>query len=214
MDHRTCLILTGGDPALLPDRIPDDIDLVVAADAGAHLAEPLGLKIDVLVGDFDSVRPEVVDGAARGGAIIERHPIDKDATDLQLALEAARSRHVGRAIVIGGTALERIDHLLANASVIASPTFADMTVEWWVGPARLIVGRRDITIEGAAGDLVSIIPVGGDAEVTTTGLRWPLLRERLRQGDTRGVANEMLGGTAALAVSAGTAFVIHIRRSR
>ena len=211
MDYRTCLILAGGDPALLPDRLPDDIDLVIAADSGAHLADGLEATIDLMVGDFDSARPEVVELARSRGAVVERHPTDKDATDLELALEAALSRRMGRVIVVGGTSLDRIDHLLANASVMAAPRFADLAVEWWVAASRVIVGRRDVTIEGAPGDPVSIIPVGGDAEVTTSGLRWPLVRERLAQGTTRGVSNEMLTGLATLTVSAGTALIVHTR---
>ncbi|HLA67521.1 MAG TPA: hypothetical protein VJP05_08580, partial [Acidimicrobiia bacterium] len=115
-------------------------------------------------------------------------------------------------IVIGGTSLDRIDHLLANASVIASPRFADLRVEWWVGSSRVLVARGDLAIEGGAGDIVSIIPVGGDVEITTRGLRWPLDHDRLSQGTARGMSNEMRGPTAALTVTAGTALVIHTRR--
>jgi len=207
-----CLILAGGDPAALPDRIPDAVDLVIAADSGVHLAERLGVTVDLIVGDFDSARPDAVGRARQRGASIERHPVDKDATDLELALQAAAARRMSTVIVIGGTSLDRIDHLLANASVIASPRFADLRVEWWLGSSRVLVARGDLAIEGGAGDIVSIIPVGGDVEITTRGLRWPLDHDRLSQGTARGVSNEMRGPTAALAVTAGTALVIHTRR--
>jgi len=212
VDDRLCLILAGGDPAPLPDRLPDEPDLVIAADSGIHLAEELGLTVDVVVGDLDSASPDAIERARRAGAAIERHPEDKDATDLELALHAALERRVERVVIVGGTSLERVDHFLANAAVIASPQFAAIAVEWWLRSSRVIVARAGVAITGSAGDLVSIIPVGGDTQVSTSGLRWPLDRERLTQGSTRGVSNEMLATTAIVEVAAGTALVVHTRR--
>ncbi len=214
MDDRRCLILAGGDPAPLPERALGAFDLVVAADSGVHLAERLGVHVDVVVGDLDSADPDSVERVRAAGAAVERHPADKDATDLELALEAARDRGAGDLVIIGGTSLERVDHLLAAAALIAAPRFASLSIEWWIGPSRVIVARGDVTVEGAVGDLVSIIPVGGDAEVGTWGLRWPLDGERLTQGSTRGVSNEMLEPIAGVGVTAGTALVVHTRRSR
>jgi thiamine pyrophosphokinase len=214
VDDRRCLILAGGDPAPLPDRALGTFDLVVAADSGVDLAERLGVTVDVVVGDLDSADPAAVERARSAGAAVERHPVDKDATDLELALEAARTRGVGEVVIVGGTSLERVDHLLAAAGLIAAPRFARLVIEWWIGPSRVIVARGDVTVEGAAGDLVSVIPVGGDIEVGTWGLRWPLDRERLPQGSTRGVSNEMIEPIAGVGVSAGTALVVHTRRAR
>jgi thiamine pyrophosphokinase len=210
---RLCLILAGGDPALLPDRLPERPGLVIAADSGLHLARPLGVTVDLVVGDLDSADPDAVDEARRAGASVERHPIGKDATDLELALEAAVERGATRVIVVGGTALERVDHLLANAALIAAPRFAGLTPEWWLGSTRVMVAAGDRHFTGAPGEVVSIIPVGGDVQVTTTGLRWPLANERLPQGTTRGVSNEMSGSMASVTVTAGTALVVHTRRS-
>ena len=57
-----------------------------------------------------------------------------------------------------------------------------------------------------------MIPTGGDAEISTAGLRWPLEGALLSQGTTRGVSNEMTGTTATVSVTAGTALVVHTRR--
>jgi len=213
VDDRRCLILAGGDPAPLPDRALGRFDLVVAADSGVDVAERLGVAVDVVVGDLDSADPAAVERARSAGAAVEQHPADKDATDLELALEVARARGTDEIVIVGGTSLERVDHLLAAAGLIAAPRFAGLSVEWWIGPSRVIVARGDVTIDGATGDLVSIIPVGGDVEVGTWGLRWPLDRERLPQGSTRGVSNEMVEPIAGVGVSAGTALVVHTRRT-
>jgi len=44
-----------------------------------------------------------------------------------------------------------------------------------------------------AGTVISLIPWGGGATVSTERLRWPLQREQLHEGSTRGLSNESLG---------------------
>ena len=85
------IVLAGGDPVAtrIRDHLPADAD-VIAADSGLHLAGPLGLTVACVVGDLDSADPAAVDAAVAAGATVERHPVDKDATDLELAIDAAR----------------------------------------------------------------------------------------------------------------------------
>ncbi|MFQ5947659.1 MAG: thiamine diphosphokinase, partial [Acidimicrobiia bacterium] len=87
---KTAVVFAGGDPepASVRSLIPPD-SLVIAADSGLDLVASLDLTVDVVVGDFDSVNPELLQAAVASGARVERHPVDKDATDLELALEAA-----------------------------------------------------------------------------------------------------------------------------
>jgi thiamine pyrophosphokinase len=128
------VVITGGDPverAHLPDLPPGT--RVVAADSGVEQAQALGLAIDLAVGDFDSVAPGALDVAAAAGATVERHPEAKDATDLELALDAARAFGSARIHVLGGHG-GRFDHLLANALVLARPAYADVTITAQMGP--------------------------------------------------------------------------------
>src|ERR1700690_3756339 len=85
---RAAIVLAGGDPVepRLRTFLPDDA-VVVAADSGLHQAELLGLRVDYVVGALDSADPDAVDRARAAGAVVERHPADKDATDLELAFD-------------------------------------------------------------------------------------------------------------------------------
>lgn len=208
MIDQLCVILTGGSGApTIPLPRPD---LVIAADSGLHLAASLGLVVDLVVGDFDSVEPGALATAVAAGAGLESHPADKDATDLDLALEAAAHRGATHTIVVGGAGDDRIDHVLANAGVIAAERHIGVGPEWWVGPARVwpVRGRRTIT--GRAGDTVSIIPMGGDVVVSTIGLRWPLHAEPLGFGASRGVSNRMTADEATVEIHSGVAMVVHL----
>jgi thiamine pyrophosphokinase len=66
-----------------------------------------------------------------------------------------------------------------------------------------------LEINGQAGDTVSLIPIGGDAEgITTHGLEYPLRAETLHLGSTRGISNVLLpqapgAGKASVTLEAG-----------
>ena len=133
----TAIVLAGGDtvdPDVVED-LPDDA-FIVAADSGLDQAMGLGLEVDLLVGDMDSVSPQAL--AAYGEVPTEVHPTDKGHTDLELGLRAAVRMGVDRIIIVGGSG-GRLDHFLANALLVSSVDFAQVDVEWLTGDARLHV---------------------------------------------------------------------------
>jgi thiamine pyrophosphokinase len=207
----TVVVVTGGDPLDGVDlpALPHDA-IVVAADSGVDRAEALGLRVDVAVGDFDSVTRGGLDRAERLGAKVERHPEAKDATDLELALEAALALEPqpDRLIVLGGHG-GRLDHLLANALLLASDALRGVEVVAQMGHARVTVVRHRGELTGEVGDLVTLLPVGGPAcGVATEGLRYPLRDEDLAPGTTRGVSNELVAPTAVVTLRAGVLLAV------
>ncbi len=212
----SAVIIAGGDPidAMVLARLPAEC-FVVAADSGLDEAIRLGLRPQVVIGDMDSVSEISLQGAHDNGAEVVTHPTDKDATDLELALEHVYRRGHRHAILCGGYG-GRISHFLGNALVITAARFAAMRIEWHVGTTSLAVVRPDLPliIEGSPGDLVSLLAPGGSADgVATSGLRWPLAYETLPAGSTRGISNEMLDDRAAISLQAGVLLALHERIS-
>lgn len=200
----------GGPPAVRADRLGPlgDEPLVVAADSGLEGARRLGLAPALVVGDMDSVAAAALAEAEAAGVPVERHPAAKDATDLDLAVEAALARTPRRIVVVTGTG-DRLDHTLAVALSLAGPRLADVPVEAWLGPAHLWVVRDRVTLAGPAGTLVSLLPAHGPARgVTTTGLRYPLADEDLDPGTTRGVSNELATPRATVELRAGVLLAV------
>jgi thiamine pyrophosphokinase len=120
---------------------------VIAADGGAATALELGLRVDELIGDMDSVSAADEARLAGSGGRVERYPEAKDATDLELALAAAASLDPAprRVVVLGGVG-GRLDHLLAGILVLAAPRWAGVDAtgvhtEAWLGPAKVTVVR-------------------------------------------------------------------------
>jgi thiamine pyrophosphokinase len=170
---------------------------VVAADSGLDRARVLGLRVDHVVGDMDSVSPAAL-AAATAAGIAECHPESKDATDLDLAVDAALAGRPRRLVVIGSGG-GRLDHLLAMVSLLAGPRLAGVAVEAALGQARVVVVRSQSRLWARPGELVSLLPVGGPAVgVTTEGLLYPLADEDLPAGSSRGVSNEVTEAPATV----------------
>ena len=200
------LVFAGGDPVDrdVAARLPTGAVTVVAADSGVEQALALGCTVDLVVGDFDSADPAAVEAAVAAGAEVRRYPRAKAQSDLELALHAARELGASRVIVVGGAG-GRLDHLLANLLLLASPSFADVDVEAIVGRARITVIRRETRLSGTPGDLLSLFAVGGPARgVRTAGLQYPLAGEDLLPGSTRGLSNELVEPVATVSIEHGT----------
>jgi thiamine pyrophosphokinase len=183
--------------------------LVIAADSGLDHAERAGITPDLVVGDMDSVSPAALERARTAGQHIELHPTDKDATDLELALDAALSRGHARAVIVGGGG-GRLSHLLGNATLLADERYRQLEIEWWLGSTRVLVARagRPVRIEGSPGALVSLIPLQPAMEITSEGLQWELDADALELGTSRGISNRLVGGAASVTTGTGVLLVV------
>jgi thiamine pyrophosphokinase len=203
------IVFAGGDP-IPPSAVTDlpDGAVVIAADSGLDRARESGFSVDLLVGDLDSISADGRLDAEQRRTPIERHPVYKDATDMELALEAARRQGAKRVIVIGGHG-GRQDHYLANALLLPSPAFADLDIEWRAGRGRLYAVHQALDLTGKVGRSITLLSVGGPAGgVTTSGLRWNLHGEDLQPGSTRGVSNEFLAEEVSITLESGTLLVV------
>jgi thiamine pyrophosphokinase len=200
------VIVAGGEapPAEAARAVPPGAR-VVAADRGVDHAHALGLEVDLVVGDLDSASRTGLAEAEEAGARVERHPTAKDATDLELALDAALELEPepGRIVVLAGVG-SRLDHLLSALLLLGSDRYAATEIDAIVGDARIQVVRGSRDLEGEPGELVSLLPLHGPAEgVRTEGLAYPLAGETLVAGTSRGVSNRFTGEAARVDVERG-----------
>ena len=197
----TVLIFAGGDSPTdsLAEELPD-AELILAADSGYDLAVQAGFSVDVLVGDMDSIQSEVLPGHV----IVERHPVDKDATDLELALSRVMEQRPERIVVVGGAG-GRVDHELATAALLCSERWNTVDEVDWVtdrGWSHVIWRRR--IVHGDVGRMISLIPMGGVVTgLFTKGLRWNLTDATMHPGTTWGVSNEFTGPVADIRIGSG-----------
>jgi len=209
--HHAIVVVGGSPPEAAALARLDPATIVVAADSGYDHARGLGLTVDVLVGDLDSITPEGLAAARAAGVLVQQHDPDKDATDTELALTTALAGGATHITVVTGPIGDRLDHSLAVLLGLGHPRFAGVTVDAWFGTAAVHVvrgpGLRTLTVR--PGEVVTLLPVGGAASgITTTGLLYPLHAEALAAASSRGVSNVATEPDPTITVQAGCLLVI------
>jgi thiamine pyrophosphokinase len=183
---------------------------VIAADAGARHAEALGLRLDVVVGDLDSLGADALARLRAAGVAVEQAPIHKDETDFELALLYAVREGAERIVVVGALG-GRLDMALANILLLVHPALASVRVELWNGrQTAWVIRPPGDEVAGEPGDTLSLIPLGDAAVgVTTHRLAYPLNDETLPIGPARGVSNVFEADSARVDLRAGLLLAVH-----
>ena len=184
---------------------PEEGDLVIAADAGFRTAEALGVRVDVLLGDFDSLgEPRVPEGCE-----LVRVPVEKDSTDTQLAVDLALHRGARELVIIGG--LEgRLDHTMSTVAIL------EMLSQKRVH-AHLTNGRNRVRFLRDGGVIIardryrylSLIAADPIVKgVTLEGCKYPLKKARLSRTNQYAVSNEIEGNCALVEIKRGGVWII------
>ena len=223
MDNRLTfdtLIVNGSPCGIEPRRLCDlaaRSERVIAVDSGVRWVLEAGLVPDLLVGDMDSAPADVLACCDELGVPrIQVDPIEKDETDLELALSHVRGEGASRVAVVnflGG----RIDHELAAmgalarcgldvrgfenlctvAFLCAGPDAGEMPAE--VNPVEL--GVR-------VGEEFSVVALWGSARVTQRGVRYPQDGYEVGPLSGLGISNVLESEDAAVRVEDGRIAVI------
>ena len=186
---------------------------VVAADGGALALERWRLLPHLVVGDMDSLGDAGVERLARQGIAVAQFPAAKDESDLELAVTHAIDAGAKEVVILGALGGERLDHEVANLLLLADLKYAAVQMEIRRGAMRVRAIRSGETLELASpsGTLVTLLPVGGDAEgIRTVGLRYPLQCETLQFGRARGLSNLIASVPARVSLERGALLVFEI----
>ena len=201
------IVVAGGDPPPAGRVLPPHTS-VIAADGGLDHVYARGMRIDLVVGDLDSVSESALARARADGVAIDHRPAAKDETDLELALDHARERGATRVLVLGAGG-GRLDHALGNLLLLASERYTSIELDAWIGDATVSVVRVRRRFSWRAGDLVSLFAAGGPAfGVTTHGLEYPLRHETLNPGSSRGISNVVVQGPIMVEVLDGVLLAV------
>ncbi len=209
---RTVIFVNGilSQPKLLQEQL-DPADRIICADGGTRHALTLGLIPHIIVGDFDSLPPEIVVRMENAGVSIHRHPVDKDKTDLELALELAVAENPQEILLVAALG-GRLDQMLANILLLTRPEYATVrltladSLQW----AVLLRSGESITITGQPGDTLSLLPLSATVQgVDISGVKWPLAQATLSLGSTFTISNTLIGQQATVQIASGLLLLIH-----
>jgi thiamine pyrophosphokinase len=189
-------------------------DLVIAADGALNFFHEMKRRPSCVLGDFDSVRVEVLD--AYIDLLRVEYPRDKDATDGELAIQYALNHECDSLDIYGAIdSVNESDQMLSNIFCLAvAQRFGEKNGR--TISARIIDHRQciyllqdgNMSLSGSPGDQLSIITISETAKLTLRGTKWQLDSVELSFGSSRTLRNEFEGSNVYVGIL-GRAIVIH-----
>lgn len=212
------LIITGGsieDTFALDFIKKNSCDLMIAADSGMEFFYRNSLVPDEIVGDFDSVKTEVLDYFKQNNPDIRirKFQPEKDETDTEIALRVAIEAGCEKVWLLGGTGT-RLDHVLGNIQLLgmAMERGCECMIVDSCNRIRMLQQGIKLKRKEQYGDYVSLIPYTESVEgLTLTGMKYPLENFTLKGFSSLGVSNEIVEDTAEISFQKGILIVIEAK---
>ncbi|WAW14225.1 thiamine diphosphokinase [Peptostreptococcus equinus] len=209
---KACLVLNG----VITDynkvsTILNDMkyDIIIGVDGGCNHLDKLNIVPNHMVGDMDSIDKEVLDKFINLGVNKKKYPEKKNETDTELAVLLACEE--GAVLIdIYGALGGRIDHEIANVLLLKyiakQNAYSRILSE---NEEIYLLENDELTIRGKKGNIVSTIPVGGNANgVTLCGLEYPLNEFDMEYSRPRGISNTMLEDVCHINVRDGSLLIV------
>lgn len=189
-------------------------DCVIAADSGMEFLYRNELIPDVIVGDFDSVRKDVLDfyRSRKEISFHELNPV-KDDTDTEYAVRLALQMGAEEITMFGATG-SRLDHVLGNIELLGIGLSAGVPITLIDAHNRIRMVSDGVLLKKKEqyGTYVSLLPYTASvAGVTLTGFKYPLVDYCLKGFCSIGVSNEIVEEEAAISFEEGILLVIESR---
>ncbi len=184
-------------------------DCLIGVDGGTHFLMDNGITPHLVVGDLDSLRPQIL-AELQDKCLIHRDP-DQSTFDLEKAVNLIRQND-GTHIVIAGATGKRLDHSLANLMLLSRFAESDIKIIdtsqelFFIAPEN--ANPEGNTWKAQVGTPVSLLPFGEVTGVTSKGLRYECLDLRMNHLGQIGSSNEMSLPEASVSILKGTLLVI------
>ena len=187
---------------------------VIGVDKGLEFLYRRGILPQYIVGDFDSIDPEVISYYRNEThvSIREYNPI-KDASDTEIAIRLAMTLGSSEMLILGATG-GRVDHLWANIQTLAVACEAGVKA-WILDPRdKIWVTNKPCSLKKseAFGTYLSIFPLNGEVfDFNLTGTKWPLRHHTLKPCDSLTVSNEFAEEEVKIDFSEGMLVIMQTR---
>ena len=183
--------------------VPGPGDRIIAADGGWNTCRSLGLVPDMLIGDFDSLKdvPEFDH--------IRRVPVEKDDTDMMLAIKEGLAEGETVFHLYGGMGGRRTDHTVANLQALLYLAVHGAQ-GYLYGDRECYTTVRNGCISWPAREdgILSVFCMGEDAQgVSICGAQYQVDRITLSAEFPLGVSNHFVGRPVTISVEKGTLLI-------
>ena len=207
---RTLIVLGGDAPGEeLLRACAKEADLTIAADRGLEAFDAAGVEPDMLIGDMDSIRPDIL--AKYEGRLPEnRLDCIKDDTDCEHALNTAIERGATEIVLLGALG-GRLDHAMTNVMMLIRAARRNVWAEIRAEDVRILRVNGEYTLKNAKGETISLLPMGEVRGVTIEGVFYPLKNYPMTSDSSLGMSNVVTANEAHICVGSGDLILFHYR---
>ena len=183
----------------------------IAADGGYTFFARAGVTPDLIIGDLDSLKGKAAPKSKKTQVVL--HPVDKDATDAEIALDYCLKQRAKRIDIVQPSTGEP-DHFAGNLMLLSRSGRSDKSR--YRPFVRLLSRSHEVFLlkdqarvfRNAVGDLISVLPISSSIRLSCSGMEYAADCLTIRKGRTIGLRNRICARLARVKVE-GQALVFH-----
>lgn len=187
---------------------------IIGVDGGVRFLYENGIRPTNIVGDFDTLEPDILQYyKEETGIPIRKFNPEKDATDTEIALRLAISMGAEKVTILGAFGT-RADHLLGNMQILNIALEAGVFCSLMDAHNYVYLADKDFhrTKGECFGNYFSLFPMAGEVTgLTLRGVKYPLTEYHLTGTDSLCVSNEIVEEEASVSFHKGRLLVIESR---
>nr|WP_225877736.1 thiamine diphosphokinase [Alkalibacter mobilis] len=187
----------------------EEFDIIICADGGGNNARKIGIVPDLVIGDLDSISSNTKQEFIAQGVRFEKHPIEKDETDTELALQRLVDSGCDEIVMIGCTG-GRFDHTMANVFLLIELAKKNIHSKIVDEQNEIQIAIKSTKIFERKGSTISLIPISDTvAGITLKGFKYPLKNENLYVGLSRGISNIVVDNRSEIVFEKGILMLVY-----
>lgn len=205
------VIISGGQPPSFDVIKKELIDssFLICADSGANCLFKYKIVPHYLLGDFDSINPEVLEFFLDKDCKTYRYPKEKDFTDTEIALNKAIELGAEEVVFLGCTG-SRLDHTFGNIGLLLKCIKLKIKAFLIDDNNIIFMTNESVVLEGEKGKTFSLLAYGSDVKaLTLKGVKYELKDYELKVGDPLTLSNEFIMDKAEVNFDAGNLLVLY-----
>ncbi|HUR63295.1 MAG TPA: thiamine diphosphokinase [Candidatus Thermoplasmatota archaeon] len=212
---KVALVLNGDEPGNDDLKLLDACDAIVCADGAAQSLLKSNHPPTVIIGDLDSLKPDVYKWAEALDIPIERHNSEKDEIDGELALDRVIKLGATSVLILGGHG-GRSAMFLANLKLLrrVHDLGLDGSMVGRGESLRYISAGGELLLAGRTGATLNLLAIDADAVVSLQGTAWDGQDIRLEQKSARGLSNKIAADGARIQVRSGIVLCVVERKAQ
>ena len=205
---RAVIISNGSFEGIDIHTISSDVDMIVCADGGAKHIINTGIIPTVIVGDMDSIDENVLKTYEDMNIKLYKHPVKKDKTDTELAIDYAISNGATDITLLGATGT-RLDHTLANIMLLYNLLKNNINARIVDSHNEISITDRSVQIEKKEYPYISLIPLtANENKVTLKGFEYETCKEHFKLGSSYGISNRFIDNKGDVYIEDGLFIII------